>query len=94
MSKVFKTQLENFVLVYLDDIFVYSKTKQEHVLHLRIVLENLRKHKLYANPPKWDFMRTTFNYLGHDIGPQGISGEQGKIQAMKSWPRPTIKVGV
>jgi len=92
MNDVFRDHLDDFVVVYLDDILVYSQTPEEHIHHLRQVLERLRIHHLYANPKKCDFFKEEIEFLGHSINAQGISMDHSKVQAVLNWPTPT-KVG-
>ena len=67
MNSVFSKYLDNFVLVFLDDILVYSKNEEEHEEHLRFTLQLLREHQLYAKLSKCDFYRDRIQYLGHII---------------------------
>jgi RNase H-like domain found in reverse transcriptase/Reverse transcriptase (RNA-dependent DNA polymerase)/Integrase zinc binding domain/gag-polyprotein putative aspartyl protease len=80
--------MEEFVLVYLDDILVFSKTPEEHVGHLRQVLERLRKHELYAKRSKCEFNKCTLKFLGHIICAEGTKVDPEKIQALLDWPTP------
>ena len=83
---------ENFVVVYLDDILIFSRNEEEHKEHLRRVLEKLREHKFYATRPKCEFGKRQLQYLGHIVGASGIGMEQGKVQAIREWPVPkTLK---
>ncbi|GBG80629.1 hypothetical protein CBR_g31089 [Chara braunii] len=77
-----------FMLVYLDDILVYSRTLEEHLDHLRRVLETLRCAKFKANRDKCEFVRQELEYLGHFVTPQGISPLSDKIQAVQDWSEP------
>jgi hypothetical protein len=77
-----------FVLVFIDDIVVYSKTEEEHEEHLRIVLQTLRKQKLYAKFAKCDFYQKKIQYLGHVIFTEGIAVNPEKIRAIMEWPIP------
>src|SRR3954464_10646011 len=65
MNYIFMEYLDKFVVVYLDDILVYSKNKEEHAEHLRLILAKLREHKLYAKYSKWEFWLPEVTYLGH-----------------------------
>ena len=89
MNNVFREYLDKFVVIYLDDILVYSKTKDEHVQHLRNVLSKLREHKLYAKIMKCEIMKNVVEYLGHFISDQGISVDKRKIEAVRNWPTPS-----
>ena len=88
MNNVFHDLLDDCVIVYLDDILVYSRTKEEHLGHLRKVLGLLRANKLYAKQEKCEFLKTEITYLGHVIGPLGISMDPEKIKAIRDWPPP------
>jgi hypothetical protein len=89
MNRVFKPFLDQFVVVFIDDILIYSKTEEEHAEHLEIVLQTLRKHKLYAKLKKCDFWLKEVAFLGHVISGEGISADPTKIQAVVDWKRPT-----
>ena len=89
MNNIFHDYLDKFVIIYLDDILIYSKTKKEHIQHLQTVLEILRKHKLYAKWKKCDIIQQYVEYLGHFISADGISVDQRKIAAIRDWPAPT-----
>ena len=73
MSSVFRKYLDKFVLVFLDDILVYSNNEEEHEEHLRLTLQFLKEHQLYAKLSKCDFYRDMIHYLGHIISDEGIS---------------------
>ncbi|GBG63681.1 hypothetical protein CBR_g38993 [Chara braunii] len=81
--------LDRFVLIYLDDILVYSRSLDEHVEHLRTVLEWLRQAKYKANRDKCEFAQQELEYLGHYVTPQGIRPLADKIEAIRVWPEPT-----
>ena len=89
MNRVFKNFLDQFVIVFIDDILVYSRSKEEHEEHLRIVLQTLRKNRLYAKFKKCEFWLEQVAFLGHVISKKGISVDLGKIEAVSNWPRPT-----
>ncbi|XP_060974274.1 uncharacterized protein LOC133039400 [Cannabis sativa] len=88
MNRVFKDFLDNFVIVLFDDILVYSRSKAEHEQHLRMVLQRLRDHKLYAKFKKCESWLSQVSFLGHIVGKDGIMVDPGKIEAVKNWPRP------
>ena len=73
MNSVFSRYSDKFVLVFLDDILVYSKNEEEHEEHLRLTLQLLREHQLYAKLSKCDFYRDRIQYLGHIVSEEGIS---------------------
>ncbi|GBG80665.1 hypothetical protein CBR_g31125 [Chara braunii] len=89
MTTEFRHMLDQFVLIYLDDILVYSRSLDEHVEHLRTVLERLRQAKYKANRDKCEFARQELEYLGHYVTPQGIRPLADKIEALHVWPEPT-----
>ncbi|GBG89579.1 hypothetical protein CBR_g49368 [Chara braunii] len=89
MTTEFRHMLDRFVLIYLDDILVYSRSLDEHVEHLRTVLERLRQAKYKANRDKCEFAHQELEYLGHYVTPQGIRPLANKIEALRVWPEPT-----
>jgi hypothetical protein len=88
MNGVFGDYLDKFVIVFLDDILVYSKSKEEHEQHLRMVLQVLREHQLYAKLRKCLFYQEQIHYLGHIISNDGIVVDPEKIEAIKEWSAP------
>lgn len=80
--------MDKFVLVYLDDILIYSRTKQEHLTHLDKVLRVLMDHQLVANKEKCAFFTDRVDYLGHTITPEGISVDAQKVAVIKNWEPP------
>ncbi|GBG64380.1 hypothetical protein CBR_g41581 [Chara braunii] len=89
MTTKFRDMLDRFVLIYLDDILVYSRTLDEHIVHLRAVLDRLRTAKYKANRAKCEFAQQELEYLGHFVTPQGISPLADNIKAIQDWPEPT-----
>jgi Reverse transcriptase (RNA-dependent DNA polymerase)/RNase H-like domain found in reverse transcriptase len=94
MNDVLRPFLDIFCLVCLDDILIYSRTEDEHISHLRAVLEKLREHRLYAKLSKCEFFQTNLVYLGHRISASGISVEDKKISAIRNWVRPRSLVNL
>ncbi|KAA0061277.1 pol protein [Cucumis melo var. makuwa] len=88
MNRVFKDFLDTFVIVFIDDILIYSKTEAEHEEHLHRVLETLRANKLYAKFSKCKFWLKKVTFLGHVVSSEGVSVDPAKIKAVTSWPRP------
>ncbi|GKC62473.1 putative reverse transcriptase domain-containing protein [Tanacetum coccineum] len=80
---------DKFVIVFIDDILIYSKFKGEHEVHLRLVLELLKKEKLYAKFSKCEFWLQEVKFLGHVVNPNGIHVDPSKIEAVKNWKAPT-----
>ena len=89
MNRVCKPYLDKFVIVFIDDILIYSKSKKEHEEHLRQILELLKKEELYAKFSKCDFWIPKVQFLGHVIDSQGIHVDPAKIEAIKDWATPT-----
>ena len=89
MNHVFHTSLDKFVVVFIDDILVYSKTREDHIEHLRTALKTLADHKLCAKLKKFDFWMEKVHFLGHVISAEGISVDPAKIATVVDWPRPT-----
>eukprot|EP00253_Pinus_taeda_P019879 PITA_19879 len=88
MNGIFHPYLDQFVLIFIDDILIYSCTIEEHHEHLRIVLQTLREHQLYAKFSKCDFFKEEIQYLGHVITKDGIAVDLEKIKAIMEWPVP------
>ena len=89
MNKVFMEFLDKFVVVFIDDILVYSKNEEEHKEHLRLVLEKLREHQLYAKFSKCEFWLKEVGFLGHVISGEGIAVDPTMVVTMKNWEAPT-----
>ncbi|GJW87561.1 putative nucleotidyltransferase, ribonuclease H [Tanacetum coccineum] len=89
MNRVCKPYLDKFVIVFIDDILIYSKTKEEHEVHLKLVLKLLRKEKLYAEFSKCEFWLQEVHFLGHVVNQSGIHVDPSKIVAVKNWKAPT-----
>jgi hypothetical protein len=92
MNDIFRPYLRKFILVFFDDILVYSKNKQEHLWHLELTLDILRKHQLFAKRSKCRFGCPEIDYLGHIISAEGVKADCAKLRAMVEWPIPkTLK---
>ncbi|GKE21065.1 putative reverse transcriptase domain-containing protein [Tanacetum coccineum] len=89
MNRVCKPYLDKFEIVFIDDILIYSRNKEKHADHPRIILELLRKEELYAKFSKCDFWISIVQFLGHAIDSQGIHVDPAKIEAVKNWASPT-----
>ena len=79
MQRVFHPYLDQFVVIFLDDILIYSKSEEDHVRHLRLVLQTLRDQKLYAKFSKCEFWLSSVTYLGHIISKEGIRVDPAKV---------------
>ncbi|GJS81397.1 putative reverse transcriptase domain-containing protein [Tanacetum coccineum] len=88
MNRVCKPYLDKFVIVFIDDILIYSKSKQEHAEHLKLILELLKKEQLYAKFSKCEFWIPKVQFLGHVIDSQGIHVDPAKIESVKDWASP------
>jgi hypothetical protein len=89
MNSMFMPELDQFVVVFIDDILVYSKSSEEHEDHLRIVLQWLREHQLYAKFSKCEFWIKEVPFLGHVVLPEGIAVDPGKVKEVLEWKPPT-----
>ena len=90
MNKVFMGELDKFVVVFIDDILIYSKSIQEHEQHLRVVLEKLRMHRLYAKFSKCEFWLEKVAFLGHILTAEGVAVDPEKVEAVSTGSnRPT-----
>ena len=91
MNYVFEKQLDKFVIVFLDDVLVFSKDLQTHERQMREVLQILREQRLYAKLEKCDLVRKEVEFLGHLLGEDGLRQETGKVQSIKDWKTPKEK---
>jgi hypothetical protein len=85
MNSVFMSELDKFVVVFIDDISIYSKSEEEHAQHLRVILQRLRDHLLYAKFSKCAFWLKEVLFLGHIISIEGIAVDPSKIQEVLDW---------
>ncbi|WVZ85409.1 LOW QUALITY PROTEIN: hypothetical protein U9M48_032344 [Paspalum notatum var. saurae] len=89
MNEVLRVFIGQFVVVYFDDILIYSKSWHEHMDHLRAVFDALRAARLFGNIEKCTFCTDRVSFLGYVVTPQGIEVDEAKVQAIRSWPTPT-----
>ncbi|GJV01119.1 putative reverse transcriptase domain-containing protein [Tanacetum coccineum] len=94
INRVCKSYLDKFVIVFIDDILVYSKDEEEHGKHLNIILELFKKERLYAKFSKCDFSLDLVQFLGHVIDHSGVHVDPAKIEAIKNWAAPTTPTEV
>jgi hypothetical protein len=88
-NSVFMPELDKFMVVFIDDILVYSRNEEEHAGHLHVVLQRLREHHLYAKLSKCDFWLKEIKFLGHTISQKGIAVDPDKVQEVMNWKPPT-----
>ncbi|KAH0730058.1 hypothetical protein KY289_001246 [Solanum tuberosum] len=94
MTRVFRPYLDLFVIVFIDDILVYSRSLREHNHHLRIVLQNFRDQRLYAKFLKCEFWLESVAFFAHVVSKEGIRVDPAKIEAIRDWHRPTSIIEV
>ena len=92
MHRIFQPYLDQFVVVFVDDILIYSQSEWEHEYHLRIVLQLLRDHQLYAKFSKCEFWLTKVRFLGHMVSTSGVLVDLEKVEAVMSWERPNVNL--
>ena len=88
MNKVFMEYLDKFVVVFIDDILIFSKSEEEHEQHLRLVLGKLREHQLYAKFSKCQFWLNEVGFLGHTMTASGLAVDQSKITTVTNCESP------
>jgi hypothetical protein len=89
MNSVFMPELDKFIVVFIDDILVYSKSEEEHAEHLRIVLTRLRNHQLFAKFSKCEFLLKKVRFLGHVLLAESVAVDHGKVKDILNWKPPT-----
>ena len=90
MNSVFMPELDKFVVVFIDEILIYSENEVDHAEHLRVVLSRLREHKLYAKFSKCEYWLKKVPFLGHILSKDGISVDPSKVQEVMDWKVPTL----
>lgn len=89
MNTIFREEVDDFVIIYIDDILVYFKTAEEHAGHLGAILKKLRYNKLYANGKKSELAQLEIEFLGHVVIQDGIKLDMKKVKAIQEWKRPS-----
>ena len=88
MNNLFHDLLDECVVCFLDDILIFSKSAEEHVKHVKLVLERLRKYCFYAKLKKCEFFKQSVTFLGHDISAEGVRVNAAKVASVIEWPVP------
>jgi hypothetical protein len=88
MNSIFSDVLDCFVVIYLDDLLIFSKNPTDHTTYVRKVLSRLRKHRLFAKPEKYEFSMDSTEFLGLVVSPSGVSMVQDKVDTILKWPAP------
>ncbi|GKC11397.1 putative reverse transcriptase domain-containing protein [Tanacetum coccineum] len=94
MNRVCKPYLDKFVIVFIDDILIYSNSKKEHTEHLKLILELLKKEELYAKFSKCEFWLSKVQFLGHVINSEGIHVDPAKIESINDWASPKTSIDI
>jgi hypothetical protein len=92
MNDVFREYLDDFVMVDIYDILIFSRTAEDHLKHVTFILERLRQHQMFAKRSKCEFNYASLLFLGHVVGQGGVEMQQSKVQALAYWPRLTTVV--
>jgi hypothetical protein len=90
MNSVFMSELDKFIVVFIDDILIYYKSEEEYACHLRVILQRLRDHQLYVKFSKCAFYLKEVHFLGHIISDEGIAVEPSKVQEVLDWKSPRL----
>lgn len=89
MNSIFAPYIRKFILVFMDDILIYSKSLPEHLDHLKVVFTTIKHHQLLLKRSKCSFAQTHLEYLGHIVSAQGVATDPQKTATMMQWPVPT-----
>ena len=92
MHRIFQPYVDQFVVVFVDNILIYSQSEWEHEYHLRIILQLLRDHQLYTKFSKCEFFVTEVRFLRHVVSTSGVSADLEKVEAVMSWERPNVNL--
>ncbi|KAK3507064.1 hypothetical protein QTP70_003874 [Hemibagrus guttatus] len=89
VNKIFKDMLNCYVIVYIDDLLIYSTNREEHACHVRTILTRLLQYQLYAKAEKCEFHKDSITFLGYVISRWGVEMDADKVKAVTDWPEPT-----
>ena len=89
MNDIFREYLDQFVVIYFDDILIFSQDYIEHTKHVRLILSKYREHGLYAKSEKWEFDWTSIEFLGYVISSDGLTMNKKKVGTVQEWEVPT-----
>ena len=94
MNRVFRENLDSFVIVFIDHILIYSKNREEHEQHLRMILQALREHQLNSKLRKCDILLRSVTFCGHVVSDHGVEVDPENIEAVKNWLRPLTPIDI
>ncbi len=89
INDIFRDLLNQYVVAYIDDILIYSKSEEEHIGQVRNVLSRLLENQLYVKAKKWEFHVKQTTFLGYHISHEGVRMDERKVRAVSEWPQPT-----
>ncbi len=89
MNRIFYDCLDDFVVVYMDDLLIFSKDEQSHLRHIELVLSRLKDHELFVSPKKCKSLKEEIQFLGLFVGKNGLRVDPKKVGVLKSWPKPS-----
>jgi Reverse transcriptase (RNA-dependent DNA polymerase) len=89
INDVFREYLDEFIMVYINYILIFSRTAEDHLRHVELILARLRQHQLFEKLSKCEFNRASLPFLGHVVGQGGVEMQHSKVQALADWPRLT-----
>jgi hypothetical protein len=94
MNDVFREELDSCVIIYLDDLLIFSKYPHQHAIDLEKILAKLRAEKLYAKPSKCEFFKSEVAFLGHVVSAEGIKVDPSKVKSIVEWPTLTCVIDI
>ena len=94
MNRVFKQYLDLFVIIFIDDILIYTRSEEEYASHLRVIMQTLKDRQIFAKFSKCEFWLQSVAFLGHIVSSEGIRVDSQNMEAVKQWPRPTSVIDI